>query len=173
MTDEDNSKITLQIFSQRLENLVNINHATIGFTVAFFGGVLGIFSDVYFRQASPEKELLLLLVVVFLTVELVAWRIYAHYVDESIIDCYKKIITCQRNLVFSENIRLENDLKQKCGFWNRGHVVLDTIAVLIIPILLFGRNLPLWSVTTIFILVVVFLGYQNYHAVCKINQLRN
>ena len=85
----------------------------------------------------------------------------------------KKIIKCQKNLAFSEDIRLVTDLKQKCGFWNRGHVVFDIIAGLAILFLLFESNIPLWTVMAISILVGVCFGFLNYRAECKIKWLLN
>ncbi|MGD1005241.1 MAG: hypothetical protein ABR887_07450 [Methanoregulaceae archaeon] len=129
MTDAENLRVTLQIHNDRNNNANTIIHATNGFTLAFFVGILTIFIDVYSKN-PPINPLIYSLIGFTSIFELCAWRLYANYVDEGITSGYKKIVYCQENLHFPKDISLKESLSNiKYKSFDRGHTPLDVLAL--------------------------------------------
>jgi hypothetical protein len=110
----ENIRIILKSTYEKIENLNNINHATIGFTVAFFGGLIAILIKIESNGGTSDKPLLYEIILIASIFELFIWRVYANYVDNSIIDCYKKIIYCEERLRIPEEITLKKSLMKQC-----------------------------------------------------------
>ena len=131
MAMPENIRILLKSNYDRIENLGNINHATLGFTVAFFGGLLLILINIETICDGSDKRLLYAVIVVASIFELFLWRVYSNYIDNSIIDCYDKIIYCEKRLQIPEEITLKKSLMKQCEplKWliDRGHGFFDVI----------------------------------------------
>ena len=105
MAMNENFKIILQQSYARSNQLTNILHATRGFTVAFFVVLLTIFASTYSSKNYQSTEPIYFLIALFAILELSLWRLYDHYIDASIVDCYEKIVECEEKLHYPQKLK--------------------------------------------------------------------
>jgi hypothetical protein len=131
----ENIRIILKSNYERIENLSNLNHAAIGFTIAFLGIMISTFSTIYGDPTKNcEDKIPIYSLIIFASIiELSFWRLYANYIDLSIINAYKKIDCCEKRLYISEiaGISLRSSL-MKMSFLDRGHTIIDFITFVIV-----------------------------------------
>ena len=162
MSSIGNNELFLKTNYSRVTQLVNINHQTTGFTVAFLAVILTIYVQTYFERLSfPKKEPIIFLVTLAAVLELILWRLYAHYIDSSIVSCYEKIVKCEDWFQFSDKVKLKKSLLQNTwlDIWlDRGHTAIDvftfifTVVLSISYIQIFNK----WSFFWLWIIIVLF-----------------
>ena len=128
--EKDTYRIIYQSYQERNNQLSALNHAMVGFTVAFLAVMIGSYSTVFSEPSltCQNKEHLLFFIIFASIFELTLWRVYANYVDLSIIDCYKKIICCEHYLRIIEvdNLSIKESIKE--SKFDHGHWIIDFFA---------------------------------------------
>jgi hypothetical protein len=165
MTISDNFRLIQKAQYDRIENLTTIIHGVNGFTAAFFTAILTIIGSAYFdpKQSLYNKALILGLIGLTSIIELCLWRLYAHFLDCSIVESYKKIGICEDLLRIPKNISIKGSIKSNENAWDRGHLVFDLFALsgVLIGFYLLGYSYPIITffeksiITILFILFVL------------------
>jgi hypothetical protein len=93
--EQENCRTLLQIYHERSNQLANIIHASNGLIITILVGVLAFAGSVKNIQQNPSFITILIVIVV---ISLIAWRAFAHNVDNEIIQIYGKILCCEYRL---------------------------------------------------------------------------
>ncbi|MDD1700218.1 MAG: hypothetical protein LUQ04_05425 [Methanoregula sp.] len=127
---EDTYRIIYQSYQDRNNQLSALNHAAVGFTVAFLAAMITAYATV----DCQFKGQILPLIVFASILELTLWRVYAYKIDSSIVDCYEKIICCEDELGISNDKRLSlrKNLEESSLFLDRGHTIIDIVTYTIV-----------------------------------------
>jgi len=124
-------------------------------------------------DSSQNKEFVYALIANAAILQLAIWRFYEHYVDYSIVICYKKIVYCEKILRIPKDITLKTDLSN-----DRGHFFLDIIALVLIGItvgyLFYNRSEIVLFIGSILVICCVVIGifyfrYQKKRILLKIS----
>jgi hypothetical protein len=138
--EEGTCQIIYKSYQDRNNQLSALNHAMVGFTVAFLAVMINSFSTVFINSGENREQLLFF--IIFASIfELTLWRVYSNYVDLSIIDCYQNLICCEDILKISKDLSLREKIK-KSRFLDRGHTIIDIFAYgigIVICILFLGQ----------------------------------
>jgi len=107
----ENTRLLLQISYERCNQLVNTNNQLFGIIAAICIGLITFLGTAYFTSTDPNRYYVIILAIQVICFTLLAWRFYAHIIDNDIVSAYKKILDCENKL----NVNLELSLIQSLG----------------------------------------------------------
>ena len=111
---KETARVMLQIYHERNNHLANMLIALNGFILAFIAGMLTFVGSTFFSSpqcvifvhsclissdlSNSDKFIPLVIAINVVAIVMILWRFYAHYIDNDIVEGYKKIIRCEHNL---------------------------------------------------------------------------
>lgn len=124
----ETARTMLQIYHERNTQLANMLIALNGFMLAFISGLITFVGSTFFSSPqcvtncvssacscsasdSSGKVWGILLVINIAIIVMILWRFYAHYIDNDIVNCYRKIIWFEHELTIDEKVTLLNSLE--------------------------------------------------------------
>ena len=132
---KETNRVLLQIYHERSNQLANMLIALNGFILAFISGLLAFVGSTYFSAPACvvnctsgisgipacqvceliQRSMPVIIAINISIVVLILWRFYAHYIDNDIVNCYRKILYCENELGVEYKITLLSNLERESG----------------------------------------------------------
>lgn len=111
----ENLRVILQISYERCNQIKNINNQLIAIIAAVFLGLFTIAIN-SFASSNQQNNYLIIVAINVLIATLLIWRYYAHFIDNELVSCYKRILYCEEKLDIPFEISLASWLEKHIEF---------------------------------------------------------